>query len=93
MQPTMFLTPHSLTGGAYIDTETGGSRNVRVTRVGVETVEVAGRKIQAQRFRVSSSITMDLWYDNEGRWVKGGFTARGQDIEYRLASPIAEAPK
>jgi hypothetical protein len=91
--PTIFITLDLLDSGAFIDTETGQVRDVQVTRVGSETIEVAGQPVEAQRYRISSSLTMDLWYDSEGRWVKGAFTARGQNIEYRLASPISAAPK
>lgn len=91
--PTSWPTSAQVEGGSYIDTETGAARTIRVTRVGRETITVAGRTIEADRFRIASSLTMDAWYDSEGRWVKAAFTARGQQIEYRLTSPLTAAPR
>ena len=75
-----------------IDTQTGAPMRVRVTRVGRETIEAGGQHIQADRFRVQGTLTVDLWYDTEGRWVGCAFTTRGQEIRYRLASPLSAAP-
>jgi hypothetical protein len=32
-----------------------------------------------------SDIDVDGWYDDQGRWVKLAFEARGQQIEYVLS--------
>lgn len=77
---------------AIINTETGAPMRVRVTPMGRETITVGGQRIQAERIRVQGSLTGDLWYDLQGRWVGCNFTARGQTIEYRLASPLSAAP-
>lgn len=80
-------------GAMLINTETGEPMRVEVTHAGRETIEVRGRRIAADRVRVAG-VTMngDLWYDAEGRWVGCAFTARGQRIQYRLATPLASAP-
>ncbi len=75
-----------------IDTETGRATPIRVTRMGRENFTLGGRTIQADRIRVQGTLTADLWYDTEGRWVGCAFTARGQRIEYRLVSPLSAAP-
>ncbi|MGE0045527.1 MAG: DUF6134 family protein [Hyphomonadaceae bacterium] len=91
--PTLFITPAALRSGSFIDTETGRARAIRITQLGRETVTIAGRAIAAQRYRVAGTITMDVWYDAEGRWLQGEFTARGQRIQYRLTSPLEAAPR
>lgn len=75
-----------------IDTQTGAPMRVRVTRMGRETIEAGGQHIQADRIRVHGALTVDLWYDTEGRWVGCAFTTRGQNIRYRLASPLNGLP-
>lgn len=75
-----------------IDTETGRATPIRVTRMGRENFTLDGRTIQADRVRVQGTLTADLWYDAEGRWVGCAFTARGQRITYRLVSPLSSAP-
>ena len=79
-------------GVAIINTETGAPMQVRVTRVGRETINVGGQSIRADRIRVQGALTVDLWYDLDGRWVGCSFMARGQNIQYRLASPVSGLP-
>jgi hypothetical protein len=75
-----------------IDTQTGAPMRVRVTHMGRETIEAGGHRIEAERIRVQGALTVDLWYDDQGRWVGCAFTTRGQNIRYRLASPLSGLP-
>ncbi|MBY9067406.1 DUF6134 family protein [Hyphomonas sp. WL0036] len=70
----------------WLSTENGEILDVSVTKLGRETIEAAGQSIEAERYRVVSDLTADIWYDKRGRWVKLAFEARGQQIEYVLAS-------
>ncbi len=90
--PTSWWTRPPAGTTTLIDTETGEPMRVRVTRMGRESIDVGGRRIPADRIRVQGTLTADLWYDTEGRWVGCEFTARGQRIEYRLATPLSVAP-
>lgn len=90
--PTSWWTRAALTGRPLIDSETGAPMNVRVRRVGLETITVNGRAIQAERFTVQGTLAVDLWYDRSGRWVGCRFVAQGQTIDYRLTSPLEAAP-
>jgi len=90
--PTSWWTRPPTDARSLIDTETGAPLNVRVTDMGMDTIDVGGQRIPARRLRVQGSLTGDLWYDTEGRWVGCSFTARGQRIVYRLASPLDAAP-
>lgn len=65
--------------------ESGELVDVKITNLGVETIEAAGRMVEATRYRVVADLTADFWYDAEGRWVKCAFDARGQSIEYVLS--------
>jgi len=90
--PTSWWTRPPAGATTLIDTETGEPMRVRVTRIGRETIEVGGRRIAAERIRVQGTLTADLWYDTQGHWVGCEFTARGQRIAYRLATPLSAAP-
>lgn len=80
-------------GARLINTETGEPMRMQITHMGREAYEVGGRRIQANRVRVQGdTLSGDLWYDTEGRWVGCAFNARGQRIQYRLASPLNAAP-
>lgn len=67
-----------------LSTEDGEIYNVAVTPKGRETIEAGGETIEANRYFLDSEIDVDLWYDDQGRWVKLAFEARGQEIEYVL---------
>ncbi|WP_395648240.1 DUF6134 family protein [Terricaulis sp.] len=91
--PTSWWTrPPEATALSLLNTETGQPMPVRVTRIGRETIMVAGRPVQAEHIRVQGTVTADLWYDENGRWIGCSVTIRGQHITYRLASPLDAAP-
>lgn len=69
-----------------LSTEDGEIYQIKVTPKGRDTIEAAGQTIKANRYLVESDLDIDLWYDDQGRWVKLAFEARGQQIEYVLAS-------
>ena len=68
-----------------LSTESGELLDVEVTKIGEERLDVAGQAIDATHYRLVSDLTVDLWYDDQGRWVQLSFEARGQTIDYRLA--------
>ena len=90
--PTTWWTRPPANVSSMLNTETGAPMNVRVTDLGVESFDAGGTHIQAHRIRVQGTLTVDLWYDDSGRWVGCEFTARGQRVTYRLTSPRASAP-
>lgn len=65
-----------------INTETGREMPVTITELGMTNIEVGGRQIEARHIRLEGSLTLDLWYDANGEWVRSLFSARGQDITY-----------
>lgn len=67
-----------------LSTESGEILDVNVEKIGRDTVSVGGEEVEATHFRLVSDLTVDLWYDDEARWVKLGFKARGQQIDYVL---------
>ena len=67
-----------------LSTETGEVLDIEVETIGTDTVDVNGQEVEATHYRLKSDLTVDLWYDNQSRWVKLAFQVRGQDIEYVL---------
>ncbi|MBA4228254.1 MAG: hypothetical protein C0456_16700 [Hyphomonas sp.] len=68
-----------------LSTEDGEIYDIKVTPKGREKITAAGREIEANRYLLQSDLDVDLWYDDQGRWVKLAFEARGQQIEYVLS--------
>lgn len=67
-----------------LSSEGGQLLDVQTENMGTDTVTVAGEDIETTKFKLVSDLTVYLWYDTEGRWVKCAFEARGQTIEYIL---------
>ncbi|MED5550434.1 MAG: DUF6134 family protein [Pseudomonadota bacterium] len=67
-----------------LNTETGEPMPVEIEDLGVETIETASGMIEARHIRMTGTLTVDLWYDAQGRWVGCAFEARGQSIRYVL---------
>jgi hypothetical protein len=71
--------------GKLLSTEDGEILSVKVVTKGREAIKVGKKTIEANRYLMDSALDVDLWYDDDGRWVKLAFEARGQQIEYVLA--------
>jgi hypothetical protein len=70
---------------ALLDSQHGTLARVQVAPAGRETVQTAGGRVPATRYRYTGDLRMDQWFDDRGRWVKGAFTAfDGSTIEYIL---------
>lgn len=82
--PSSHWNIEQLRSGTILSSENGELLEIEVEEVGVETITAGGEEIQATRYRLISDLTVDLWYDEDGRWVKCAFEARGQTIEYVL---------
>lgn len=67
-----------------LSTEGGQALDVVVQNLGRETITVAGKSLKTTKYKLSSELDVNLWYDDAGRWVKLDFVARGQTIEYVL---------
>ena len=72
-------------GDQMLSTETGEVLDIDVETIGTDTVMVGGEPVEATHYRLKSDLVVDLWYDDQNRWVKLIFEARGQTIEYVLS--------
>lgn len=71
-------------GSQILSTETGEIIPATIENLGREIVTVDGQTVEATRYRMDAEIDVDLWYDDNQRWVKLAFETQGQEIEYRL---------
>ena len=67
-----------------LNTETGEAMDVVIEDLGREVFQTPGGPVEANRIRITGTLTADLWYDDSGRWIGCAFQARGQDIRYVL---------
>ena len=67
-----------------LNTETGDPMSVQIEDLGMDTIETGAGTVEARHIRMSGTLTVDLWYNADGRWVGCEFEARGQTIRYVL---------
>ena len=72
--------------GGILSSEGGQTIEAVVEELGRETLVIDGESIETTKFSLASDLTVFLWYDDSGRWLKCAFNARGQNIEYELES-------
>lgn len=86
--PTSYWHRASLERRAWLDTQSGRLRQVKVQPLGPESLSVAGQSVTANRYRVTGDLEMDLWYLPNGEWAGLEFSARGSLIRYLRQTPV-----
>ena len=72
-----------------LNTEHGTIMDTTVEYLGETEIEGDGGTIPVSHYRLSSTLTVDLYYDENGRWAGCEFDARGQSVRYvRQANPV-----
>ena len=69
---------------AVLNTETGEPMPVEIEDLGMSEVETGAGPVMARHLRMTGTLSVDLWYDETGRWVGCAFTIDNQNIQYRL---------
>ena len=86
--PSSHWNIREIQSSEILSSEDGKILPVDIKRIGEETLKFEnGASLKTTRYRLISDLTADLWYDENGRWVKCQFSARGQNIEYILTTP------
>lgn len=88
---TRFATNHwhpgVLTGGSVFNTLTGEISVVSLTELGDEQLDTRNGPTAATRYRYTDDIEVDVWYDENGTWIKLAFSGDdGSAIEYLRVS-------
>jgi hypothetical protein len=82
--PSSYWFKDTINQTQIIDTQNGRVFPVEIREVGQETIEAAGQPTVATRYSLREQIEMNLWYDDQGNWVKTSFDSDGSTIEYVL---------
>jgi hypothetical protein len=72
-----------LKGGLLLNTMTGELSNIDVFDQGLDTVDTRNGSLHAHHYLYSGDLNGEIWYDEDGRWVKLRFRADdGSIIDY-----------
>ena len=80
--PTSYWNPRTLQGGELLNTQSGEISKVNMIKRGQDALNIAGRQIAAQRYRMYGDLELDLWYAPDNEWVKIAFEIDGTKVEY-----------
>ena len=82
--PASYWDPRTVEQSLLLDSQRGRLLEVRPVLVGNEWLDSG---VPARRYSLSGDLNLDLWYSDEGEWMKIAFEARGADVSYarRLA--------
>ena len=69
-----------------LNPQTGAYDAVGIESLGRDPLDLPGRRVAAERFRLTSDgLRIDLWYSPEGEWLQLDSTTRdGRRLRYRL---------
>ena len=59
---------------------TGTAAGGRGHPAGRETITVAGREVEAQKYRITGDLERELWYDEAGNWLQSRLEHDGAKI-------------
>ena len=93
IMPTSYWNPKTVLQERLLDTQRGRLLAVEIAPAGAETVLVEGAPVNAQRYRMTGDLELDLWYATDdqwsGEWAKISFEARGAEVVYARENPAA----
>ena len=73
------------------DTQRGRLQEVEVTPAGTEAIDVAGREVEAQKYRITGDLQRELWYDAAGNWLQSRLEHDGAKITLIRQPPSVRA--
>ncbi|HKP25991.1 MAG TPA: DUF6134 family protein [Dongiaceae bacterium] len=72
-----------LEGGPLLNGMTGEVDEIKVSDQGLDTVSTRHGSLRARHYLYSGDLSGEIWYDEDGRWVKLRFRAKdGSMIDY-----------
>lgn len=69
-----------------IDADTGKTLQLKFEDLGAKTLTLAGKRVACQHFKGTGDLTVELWFDANGRLVRQLGTEDGHKTEIRLSA-------
>ena len=91
--PSTHWNPMVISADRVLNTLSGKVNDIRLVPLGVESVPVGDKTLQATHYRYTGDITAESWYDAKGQWVKLRFPGKdGTLIDYVCEHCTASPP-
>ena len=86
-----YWNPQFLQASQLLNTQNGDYLEITVTEPAMETLQVQGQELVAQRFQLTAKkLELELWYSEQGAWLGlESVYENGRTLRYELLSPPA----
>ncbi len=83
--PTTLWSVEGVRRSMLLNTQYGKLSHIKVETIGREPVRLQSGEKTTTRYRVTGDLQMELWFDDDGHWLKANFRAPdGSTDEYVL---------
>jgi hypothetical protein len=90
---TSYFNPNFIHQNKLLSSQDGRLLNVSVDYIGEEWVPVEYGQAQAHHFRLDGDLKIDIWYSEDGRWVRTEVDSKAGRVEIRPISPEFLPPR
>lgn len=89
LMSTSYFNPNFIRQTALVSSQDGRRLDIGVEEIGRETLVLETGTVEATRFRLSGKLRIDIWYSDDGRWLKSSFTRGGNTLIIEQVNPAS----
>ena len=90
---TSYFNPNFIRQKAFVSSQDGRLLPTGIKTVGVETLKINNAPVSATRFALSGKLEIDIWYADDGRWVKTQFERGRFKVVVQQTNPSRIPPR
>ena len=86
---TSYFNPNFIRQSEIVSSQDGRLLKINIEEIGRETLYLEIGTVEATRFRLTGKLRIDIWYTDDGRWVKTEFTRGGNTLVIEQVNPAS----
>ena len=86
---TSYFNPNFIRQSEIVSSQDGRLLKINIEEMGRETLNLEIGTVEATRFRLTGKLRIDIWYTDDGRWVKTEFTRGGNTLVIEQVNPAS----
>ena len=86
---TSYFNPNFVRQSELVSSQDGRLLKIAIEEIGRETLNLEIGTVEATRFRLTGKLRIDIWYTDDGRWVKTEFTRGGNTLVINQVNPAS----
>ena len=90
---TSYFDPNFVRQATLVSSQDGRRLTTETIEVGRERLNLQTGPVEATRFRTTGKLKIDIWYTDEGRWVKTEFARGGNTLNITAVNPASIPPR